>query len=31
MSLTTPETVRKHQETLHAKAKGSPGYHFHAL
>lgn len=31
MSLTTPETVRKLQETLHAKAKGSPGYRFYLL
>src|SRR4051812_1102131 len=31
MSLSTPQTVRKLQETLHAKAKGSPGYRFYAL
>ena len=31
MSLTPPEKVRKLQETLHAKAKGSPGYRFYAL
>ena len=31
MSLSTPESVRKLQETLHAKAKGSPGYRFYAL
>ena len=31
MSLPTPQTVRKLQETLHAKAKGSPGYRFYAL
>ena len=31
MSLFTPQTVRKLQETLHAKAKGSPGYRFYAL
>ena len=31
MSLPTPPTVRKLQETLHAKAKGSPGYRFYAL
>ncbi len=32
MSLTPPEeTVRKLQETLQAKAKGSPGYRFYAL
>ena len=31
MSLAPPETVRKLQETLHAKAKGAPGYRFYAL
>lgn len=31
MSLETPETVRKLQETLHAKAKKSPGYRFYLL
>jgi hypothetical protein len=31
VSLTPPEKVRKLQETLHAKAKGSPGYRFYAL
>jgi len=31
MSLRTPETVRKLQETLHAKAKESPDYRFYAL
>jgi RNA-directed DNA polymerase len=31
MSLQTPETVRKLQEALHAKAKGSPGFRFYAL
>ena len=31
MSLTPPEKVRKLQETLLAKAKGSPGYCFYAL
>jgi len=31
MSLRPPEKVRKLQETLHAKAKGSPGYRFYAL
>jgi RNA-directed DNA polymerase len=31
MSLTPPEKVRKLQETLHAKAKRSPGYRFYAL
>ncbi len=31
MSLTPPPKVRKLQETLHAKAKGSPGYRFYAL
>ena len=31
MSLTPPEKVRKLQETLHAKAKESPGYRFYAL
>ena len=31
MSLTPPEKVRKLQETLHAKAKGSPGYRFYLL
>ena len=31
MSLAPPEKVRKLQETLHAKAKGSPGYRFYAL
>lgn len=31
MSLRTPEKVRKLQETLHAKAKGSPGFRFYAL
>ena len=31
MSLAPPEKVRKLQETLHAKAKGSPGYRFYRL
>jgi group II intron reverse transcriptase/maturase len=31
MSLQPPAKVRKLQETLHAKAKGSPGYRFYAL
>jgi len=31
MSLTPPETVRKLQETLHAKAKRAPSYRFYAL
>jgi RNA-directed DNA polymerase len=31
VSLTPPEKVRKLQETLHAKAKGSPGYRFYLL
>jgi RNA-directed DNA polymerase len=31
VSLAPPETVRKLQETLHAKAKGSPGYRFYLL
>ena len=31
MSLRPPAKVRKLQETLHAKAKGSPGYRFYAL
>ena len=31
MSLRPPEKVRKLQETLHAKAKGSPGYRFYLL
>src|SRR5450432_14762 len=31
MSLTPPETVQKLQISLHAKAKGSPGYRFYAL
>ena len=31
MSLTTPETVRKLQRALHAKAKGEPEYRFYAL
>ncbi len=31
VSLTPPPKVRKLQETLHAKAKGSPGYRFYAL
>jgi RNA-directed DNA polymerase len=31
MSLPPPPKVRKLQETLHAKAKGSPGYRFYAL
>ncbi len=31
MSLRPPSKVRKLQETLHAKAKGSPGYRFYAL
>jgi group II intron reverse transcriptase/maturase len=31
MNLTTPETVRKLREALHAKAKGEPGYRFYAL
>ena len=29
MSLRPPDKVRKLQETLHAKAKGSPGYRFY--
>jgi RNA-directed DNA polymerase len=31
VSLAPPPKVRKPQETLHAKAKGSPGYRFYAL
>ena len=31
MSLQPPEKTRKLQETLHAKAKGSPGYRFYLL
>jgi RNA-directed DNA polymerase len=31
MSLTPPLKVQKLQETLHVKAKGSPGYRFHQL
>jgi RNA-directed DNA polymerase len=31
VSLETPEKVRKLQEALHAKAKGSPGYRFYLL
>ncbi len=31
MSLATPETVRKLQTTLHAKAKDSPDYRFYTL
>jgi RNA-directed DNA polymerase len=31
MGLTPPEKVRKLQETLHTKAKESPGYRFYAL
>ena len=31
MSLAPPQKVRKLQETLHAKAKGAPGYRFYAL
>jgi group II intron reverse transcriptase/maturase len=31
VSLAPPATVRKLQETLHAKAKGSPGYRFYLL
>jgi RNA-directed DNA polymerase len=31
MSLATPQTVRKLQTTLHAKAKDSPDYRFYAL
>jgi hypothetical protein len=31
VSLVPPKTVGKLQETLHAKAKGSPGYRFHTL
>ncbi len=31
MSLAPPEKVRKLQATLHAKAKGSPGYRFYLL
>ncbi len=31
MSLAPPEQVRKLQATLHAKAKGSPGYRFYLL
>ena len=31
MNLSTPETVRKLREALHAKAKGEPGYRFYAL
>jgi hypothetical protein len=31
MSLTTPESVQKLQMALHAKAKKSPNFRFHAL
>lgn len=31
MSLTPPESVQKLRSSLHAKAKGSPGYRFYAL
>jgi hypothetical protein len=31
VNLETPEKVRKLQEALHAKAKGSPGYRFYLL
>lgn len=31
MSLRPPETVEKLQKTLHAKAKGCPGYRFYSL
>ena len=31
MSLAPPPKVRKLQEALHAKAKGSPDYRFYAL
>ena len=31
MSLSTPVRVRKLQEALHVKAKGSPAYRFYAL
>jgi RNA-directed DNA polymerase len=31
VGLAPPPTVRKLQETLHAKAKGAPGYRFYAL
>jgi len=31
VSLTTPESVRKLQEALHAKAKAEPGYRFYRL
>ena len=31
MSLQPPEKTRKLQATLHAKAKGSPGYRFYLL
>ncbi len=31
MSLTPPPSVQKLQAALHAKAKGSPDYRFHAL
>ena len=31
MSLTPPESVHKLRSSLHAKAKGSPGYRFYAL
>ena len=31
MSLVPPPKVGKLQKTLHAKAKGSPGYRFYAL
>ena len=31
VSLAPPETVRKLQVALHAKAKGAPGYRFYAL
>ena len=31
MSLSTPQTVRKLQAALHAKAKGSPTFRFYSL
>lgn len=31
MSLTTPSSVQKLQTALHAKAKESPNFRFHAL
>jgi len=31
MSLRPPESVQKLRNSLHAKAKGSPGYRFYAL